>query len=112
MISVSQQRCLNHLSREAVARCPTCQQFFCRECITEHDDRVICAGCLRSVSEAAKARRVNWQPLRTFATAAGAFLTVWLCFYFAGQILLKIPSTFHEGNLWKIPTEYEDQADR
>ena len=46
LVNLSQQRCFNHTSREAVARCPECGRFFCRECITEHDDRVLCAVCL------------------------------------------------------------------
>ena len=44
------QRCFNHAAREAVARCPACGHYFCRECITEHDDRVICAACLRKLA--------------------------------------------------------------
>ncbi|MFN7139481.1 MAG: rhomboid family protein, partial [Limisphaerales bacterium] len=51
MQNLTQQHCLNHFTREAAARCPECKQFFCRECITEHDDRVICAGCLRKLQQ-------------------------------------------------------------
>src|SRR5580658_7631208 len=32
------QRCFNHDLREAVAQCPSCKRFFCRECVTEHAD--------------------------------------------------------------------------
>jgi hypothetical protein len=46
MTAVAHQRCLHHHEREAVARCPECGHYFCRECITEHDERVICASCL------------------------------------------------------------------
>jgi hypothetical protein len=44
MQDITQQRCLNHMLREAVARCPECSRFFCRECITEHEDKVLCAS--------------------------------------------------------------------
>ena len=46
-VLLAHQRCFNHATREAVARCPECHHFFCRECITEHDDRVLCTGCLK-----------------------------------------------------------------
>ncbi len=45
------QRCQFHALREAVARCPECQRYFCRECVTEHDERLLCASCLRKLLE-------------------------------------------------------------
>ena len=51
------QRCFNHAGREAVARCPECGQFFCRECITEHEDRVLCSACLKKLTRRPLARR-------------------------------------------------------
>ena len=50
MQNLAHQRCFNHAVREAVARCPECGQCFCRECITEHDDRVVCAACLKKLT--------------------------------------------------------------
>ena len=44
-------------TREAVARCPECTQFFCRECITEHDDRVLCSACLKKLARVPLTRR-------------------------------------------------------
>ena len=49
MTPLFQQRCLHHLSREAACRCPVCRSYFCRECVTEHDDRLVCAGCLKKM---------------------------------------------------------------
>jgi hypothetical protein len=46
MQDLTHQRCYHHQFREAVARCPECGRFFCRECITEHADKVLCASCL------------------------------------------------------------------
>ena len=58
MSALAHQRCFHHSLREAVARCPECRQFYCRECVTEHDDRMFCAACLRKRSVvAAPARR-------------------------------------------------------
>ena len=53
MAAVALQRCLHHGEREAIARCPECGSFFCRECITEHDERVLCASCLAKITRPA-----------------------------------------------------------
>jgi hypothetical protein len=101
MRNLAGQRCLNHFQREAVARCPSCSQFFCRECITEHDDRVICAACL------GKLARVPLLQRRCFAEAwrltqglVGLF-AAWFLFYLVGEALLRLPAAFHEGSLWQ-----------
>ena len=95
------QRCFNHSLREAAARCPECGQFYCRECITEHDDRVLCAACLRRLAHPPLARRRGFLgAVRVLQLGAGVFLA-WLFFYFLGQTLLSIPNSFHEGTVWK-----------
>ena len=99
--SLTYQRCFNHAQREAVARCPVCGQFFCRECITEHDDRIICAACLRRVA------RVPLFQRRTFASAIQlcqcllGFILAWFFFYLIGESLLSLPAAFHERTLWQ-----------
>lgn len=96
------QRCFNHMLREAVARCPECRRYFCRECVTEHDDRVLCAGCLEHKRIAVTEGLTPFSTLvRIFHFVLGATL-VWLFFYYLGQILLALPSTFHEGTLWEL----------
>lgn len=98
---VVRQRCLHHYTREAVARCPECGLYFCRECITEHDDRVICASCLKRVAVIAEKeprRRINlWPALQM----SGGFLFTWFLFYVVGRLLLSLPENFHEDQLWK-----------
>ncbi|MGA2555342.1 MAG: rhomboid family protein [Verrucomicrobiota bacterium] len=101
MLPLAQQHCLNHPAREAAAQCPQCRKFFCRECITEHDDRVICAVCLRKLSQSAGASRHPLRALGRAALGAGGLLTAVLFFYWAGQILLSIPAPYHDGTLWK-----------
>jgi hypothetical protein len=98
--TLSRQRCFNHTLREAVARCTECTQFFCRECITEHDDRVVCAACLKklTVAQTRVRFRTGWI-FPTLACATGLAL-LWFTFYFFGATLLSIPSSFHEGNVW------------
>lgn len=100
-------RCLNHAGREAAARCPACGQFFCRECVTEHDGVVICSVCLRKQSAGATERHLPVAALaRALAVAAG-FMLGWLAFHTVGQLLVSLPADFHEGTVWKIP--YLDQ---
>jgi len=90
-------------AREAVARCPVCEHFYCRECITEHDDRVICSSCLLELTgqdeSVTRRRRFAW--FGPIVQVACSLLVGWLVFYTAGRLLLRIPSSFHEGTLWK-----------
>jgi len=43
--------CVIHPDRQSVARCPSCKQFFCSECITEHEGKLTCASCLQTTVE-------------------------------------------------------------
>ena len=95
-----QQSCFHHEFREAASRCPVCLRYFCRECVTEHEDRVLCAECLKKAAarEAAHAgglRRV----LRGSLPVAGLLLA-WLFFYALGRTLLLIPAAVHDGTVW------------
>jgi hypothetical protein len=96
-----QHRCLNHAEREAVARCPECRQFFCRECITEHDERVICAACLRKIARTSGARTRSFVAVRLAVQCLAGLVLAWFFFYLVGESLLSLPSAFHEGTLWQ-----------
>ena len=98
--TLRQQRCVNHPQREASARCPECSRFYCRECITEHDDRVLCASCLAKLSLKKEARRKQWSWLPRLALAALSFGVVFLVWLILGNILLSIPSQFHDTGGW------------
>jgi hypothetical protein len=102
MENLLHQRCFNHMLREAVARCPECRRYFCRECVTEHDDKVLCAGCLETkiILKAASSTRLS-RLVRVLYFLLGAML-LWIVFYYIGQILLSLPSEFHEGTLWEL----------
>jgi hypothetical protein len=97
------QKCFNHPAREAVARCPECTRSFCRECVVEHEDRIICAGCLaRIVAARAKVgRSVDLSPLwRGVAAIAGLFVA-WFLFFTIGRSVLSVPDDYHAGKVWK-----------
>lgn len=95
------QRCFNHVAREAVARCPSCAHYYCRECITEHDDRAICAACLRKLARLPLTKRPVFTGLMRVAQCLAGGLLAWFFFYLVGESLLALPSSFHEGTLWR-----------
>lgn len=102
MHNLAHQRCYNHAGREAVARCPECGQCFCRECIAEHDDRVICAACLRKLTRTSPVRYSTFAVIFRLVQCAIGILTAWFFFFLIGNHLLKLPDSFHEGTLWKV----------
>lgn len=98
---LSKARCFRHAQREAAAQCLSCSRLFCRECVTEHDGRVICATCLEALAggETARGAPAGAIVRRTLASLGG-FVVIWILFYSCGQLLLRMPSSFHEGTLW------------
>jgi len=93
-MSIAHERCFNHGLREAVARCPECRRYFCRECVSEHEGRVICAYCLKRLS-ARPARRYRLAGLVRAVQVLTGILLLWSSFYLLGKVLLAIPSSFH-----------------
>ena len=95
------QRCAQHAEREAVARCPECRRFFCRECITEHDQRVLCAGCLKKLARPQLLKRPAFAGLVRVGQCALGLVLAWFFFYLIGEALLALPTSFHQGTLWQ-----------
>lgn len=103
MAALAARKCLNHSEREAVARCPRCRSHFCRECVSEHGGRILCAPCLAAESATvppAGASRA-WVP---FAAAFGLGLA-WLFFLGLGKILLAVPASVHDGGWTETVSE-------
>ena len=89
------QRCLIHADREAVARCPACAHYFCRECITEHEGRFLCSNCLRRQTASIE---TAYRTARWFKAAIGMIIglsVAWFFFYLIGQLLILIPANLH-----------------
>lgn len=88
------QRCFHHDLREAVAQCPSCKLFFCRECVTEHEGRMICVTCVNALAhdrgKTARTAKARWA-----VTAIAGLLIAWLVFYYLGLTLARMPSEFH-----------------
>ena len=97
---LSKQRCFNHRQREAAAKCLECGRYFCRECITEHEDRFLCSKCLRDMAAPIKTKLpLLVGPVRLLQFIGGVAI-LWFVFYHFGDFLLQLPSSFHEGTLW------------
>lgn len=83
-------------------RCPACHRFFCRECVTEHDDRMLCSRCLAQLAATGPDRSSRWiAALMIPMQLISGFLIIWFIFYLTGLMLLAIPHTFHEGTIWQ-----------
>ena len=101
MTALTLQRCLNHPAREAAARCIDCASHFCRECVEEHDGKLVCAACLRKAARPSVFRTAVFKNVLVFAQTAVALLFLLIAFFTLGKTLLTIPESFHEGDLWK-----------
>ena len=82
-------------------RCPGCRRYFCRECATEHDERLLCADCLKRLAakRVRKSGRLAW--VKGALAGALGLLLAWLLFYGIGQILVQIPAAEDEGTAWQ-----------
>ena len=101
MKHLHQSRCLNHPDREAIARCPECKHYFCQECITEHDHRILCAACIKKLVGKTKQKKKKRSFLHTLKPLALTFRIILslflllLFFYTIGWILLQNMDSFH-----------------
>jgi hypothetical protein len=100
---LAKSECSIHADRPATARCPSCRRFFCAECVTEHDGKLVCASCL-----AARAEERRPVSRRRFALHPAAWIQgclalgiVWALFYFFARFLGDIPDAFHDGTIWE-----------
>jgi hypothetical protein len=102
MQNLTHQRCFNHAVREAVARCPECKHYFCRECITEYEDRVVCSVCLKKLAHRTLSQRFVFSSILRVAPLVLGIFVAWFFFFLIGSGLLKLPDSFHEGTLWQV----------
>ena len=96
-----QQRCFHHEFREAASRCPACLRYFCRECVTEHEDRVLCSECLKKLVARDSAHAGGFRRVARIMLPVAGLLMAWLFFYALGRTLLLIPAAVHDGRIWE-----------
>ena len=90
MPTLALQRCLNHNLREAACRCPSCDNFFCRECVVLFESRLLCANCLAAAAVAPELHHSHTRfSLGAAVLAALALFAVWLLFYLGGWMILQ-----------------------
>jgi len=94
------QRCWNHEIREAVFRCPECSRSFCRECVTEHEGRLLCAACLKARARSPVAKPGRTRRLLPAAMFVGGLLLAWLVFFGAGAAFNLFASRL-EQSAWQ-----------
>jgi hypothetical protein len=95
------QHCVHHPVRPASARCPSCRQSFCRECVVEHEGRIICAGCLARILDAPDRHRKRLVvPIFPVVQAAVALIVLWWMFFLLAGVLRRVPADVHEGIIW------------
>jgi hypothetical protein len=86
---IAHARCQQHPGREAVAKCPSCKQSFCRECITEHDGRMLCVLCLTKRTQLAKPPSPAWGRVGWGLGAVAGLLLAWLFFLGVGELIWR-----------------------
>ena len=92
---LAQSRCFQHAGREAVARCPECERFYCRECVTEHEGRMICRSCLDTLLQASTDETGNFfKHVKGWALAFGGYFLAVYIFYRIGYALLRSRRSF------------------
>ncbi len=106
-MNLTARHCSIHPAREAAVRCPSCSRFFCRECVTETDGRMLCARCLgENQTQPVSSRRSfvsDW--IGPLAGALTGCLLLWTVFYLAGLLIWNIPASYHQN-----PVLYPEEA--
>ncbi len=90
------QRCMIHGDREAVARCPACANYFCRECVTEHEGKFLCSHCLQRKSAPIESAKPIAGWFMGAIGAIGGMAVAWFFFYLLGRLLILIPPNLHD----------------
>ena len=102
MSVIAARKCVRHSGREAIARCPSCHDDFCRECVVEHAGVLLCGFCLaRESAKNPTAQRSSGSRAGDWLVTASCVLLLWLVFYGFGQFLKTIPPEVHEGTVWR-----------
>ncbi len=94
--------CNLHPERPASFRCQSCRNYFCPECVTEHDNKSTCASCLNAKKEDSSPKysklSIQAMPVIHFVMAV---TICWVIFYLLAQFVTGVPDRFHDGTLWE-----------
>lgn len=96
----SKSRCRNHPARQAACRCPGCGFDFCRECVTEHHERLLCSRCMAQLTGAGTGKPSASRTLKVIAQSAAGILAAWIFFFLAGELVSVVVAPQHEVHAW------------
>ena len=105
---LSARRCRRHPARDAAARCVECGGDYCRECVSEHDGRLLCVTCLEKAAKGGEKDAPRSGGARRLLTAGVAALILWLLFYSLGIALVQTSIDGHGTLVHSLPDPAED----
>jgi len=70
--------------------CPGCARYYCRECVTEHEARLLCAACVAGLVARPRREGVLRRKLIGPVAAAGGLLAAWTLLYGAARVVVEI----------------------
>ncbi len=88
---IGQRRCFHHIGREAAGRCTVCRRDFCAECVTAHDDRLVCARCLDTLAVGRPVGTGGGKWVAAFAGTAALLLVGWCLFFLLLRAIAAMP---------------------
>ena len=105
IIQTSARRCFVHGERAAAVRCPSCERYYCRECVSDHKGRMLCQSCLSLADDGSAKTGGRFAKIKGVGTFLISAVAIWFLFYLAGALLSRIPTQFHRN-----PAEYITQT--
>lgn len=75
----------------------SCREYFCRECVVEHENKMTCTHCLALLSD--KQSKQQFSCIRQAmhaCLAVASFALCYLFFYLLGRGLVSIAHAFNE----------------
>ena len=65
---------------------------------------MVCGPCYKTKTQVKEKPKRDWFIITTALQALLGLVGLWLIAWVLGQILLNVPSSFHEGTVWeKLP---------
>jgi hypothetical protein len=96
MSTFATRRCFIHANREAASLCVTCRRSFCRECVVDHEGRLMCNACLAKATKRPATRESRLAILTGPINILCAVVLCWFVFYMVGRGFLLLEPVRHQ----------------
>jgi len=63
---------------------------------------VVCSACLKKLAKVPFVKRPAFRQTLRLVRCAFSILIAWFFFFLIGEMLLKIPASFHDGTIWRV----------